>query len=69
MYKINVVCVGKLKELYFEQAIKEYQKRLQKFCELKVIELSEETLPSNPSRAQIEKALDLEYQKITGAMK
>ena len=64
MYKINVVCVGKLKEAFYEQAIKEYQKRLQKFCEFKVIELAEESLPSNPSRAQIEKALDTEYLKI-----
>ena len=69
MYKINVVCVGKLKETYFEQAIKEYQKRLQKFFEFKVVELSEEALPSNPSRAQIEKALDVEYQKILPNLK
>lgn len=42
MIKINVVCVGKVKEKYFQDGIKEYSKRLSKYCELSIIELAEE---------------------------
>ena len=54
MYKINIVCVGKLKEKHFVSAQEEYLKRLSRFCEIKVIELNEVLLPQNPSPAQIE---------------
>ena len=38
MYKINIVCVGKLKEKHFLSAQEEYLKRLSRFCEIKVTE-------------------------------
>ncbi len=40
--KINIICIGKLKEKYLVDAEKEYVKRLSRFCELKIIELNEE---------------------------
>ena len=39
--KINIVCVGKIKEQFFTDAIKEYQKRLSKFCDMKIVEVQE----------------------------
>ena len=39
--KINIVAVGKIKEQFFTDAIKEYEKRLSKFCELKIVEVQE----------------------------
>jgi 23S rRNA (pseudouridine1915-N3)-methyltransferase len=42
MIKINIVAVGKVKENYFADGIKEYAKRLSKFCEFTVKEISEE---------------------------
>ncbi len=39
--KINIVCVGKIKEKFFSEAINEYQKRLTRFCNLKIIEVDE----------------------------
>ena len=42
MIKINVVAVGKVKEKYFEDGIKEYSKRLSRFCTFNVIEVQEE---------------------------
>ena len=42
MLKINVVAVGKVKETYFKEAIKEYEKRLSRFCDFKLIEVQEE---------------------------
>lgn len=49
---ITIVCIGKLKEKYWSDAIAEYSKRLKSYCSLSVIELREEKLPDNPSKAQ-----------------
>ena len=51
MLNIQVICVGKLKEVYLKSAIEEYSKRLSKYCKLKIIELPDEKLPErlNPS--------------------
>lgn len=36
---IKIICVGKIKEKYFIDAIKEYQKRLSKYTKLEIMEL------------------------------
>ena len=41
MIKVNVVCVGKLKESYWREACGEYGKRLSRFCKIEVKELPE----------------------------
>ena len=60
MQKITVLCVGKLKEKFYLDAVAEYTKRLQRCCKLEVIELPESKLPEEPSPAQIQQALDTE---------
>lgn len=67
MMKINIVSMGKLKEKFFIDAAKEYEKRLKRFADIKTTEISAETLPDNPSKAQIEKALLTEAEKIEKA--
>ena len=42
MKKIEIICVGKIKESYLADAIQEYAKRLSRFCELSIVELKEE---------------------------
>ncbi len=42
MLKLNIVCVGNLKEKFWKEACSEYQKRLQRFCNVKIIELAEQ---------------------------
>ena len=37
--KINIICIGSIKEKYFTEAIAEYSKRLSRFCSLNIIEL------------------------------
>ncbi len=44
MIKVNLVCVGKLKERYWRDACAEYQKRLSRFCDLTIRELPEKTV-------------------------
>lgn len=46
MLSINIVCVGKIKENFFSDAIDEYSKRLSKYCKLNIIELPDEKIPS-----------------------
>ncbi len=54
MIKINLVCVGNLKEKYLKEAVAEYSKRLTAYCSLTITELQEERL--NDSEAAVTKA-------------
>lgn len=36
---IKIICVGKIKEKYFTDAIKEYKKRLSKYTKMEILEL------------------------------
>ena len=38
---IKIICLGKIKESYINDAIKEYTKRLSKYTEIKIIELDD----------------------------
>lgn len=40
--QIRLVCIGNLKEKFWQSATEEYKKRLQKFCNLQIIELDEQ---------------------------
>lgn len=64
MQKIIIISLGKLKEDFFIKAQEEYVKRLKSLCNLKIVELEPAKLPSEPNLTQIEKALDLEAEKI-----
>ncbi len=52
MVHINIICVGKLKENFFKDAIDEYSKRLTKYCSLNIIELPDEKIPNNASEKE-----------------
>ena len=45
MLTINIFCVGKIKEKFFQAAIDEYSKRLSKYCKLNIFELPDEKIP------------------------
>ena len=53
--KIQIICIGKLKEKYWSDAVAEYSKRLKRFANLEIIELKEARLPDNASPADEEK--------------
>lgn len=61
---INIICVGKLKEDYLKSAIVEYSKRLKRFCKLNIIEINDEKIPDNASKAEEDKILDTESVQI-----
>ena len=65
--KINIVCVGKIKEKFFTDAINEYLKRISRFADLKIIEVDEASKLSNleqKSKVEGEKLL----QKCSGVI-
>ena len=64
MLTINIICIGKLKESYWIEACKEYQKRLGAFCKFRIMEVEESKLPEKPSQMQIQQALISEGEKI-----
>lgn len=45
MLHVDIICVGKLKEQYFKDAVNEYSKRLSKYCILSIVELPDEKVP------------------------
>jgi len=69
MLNINIICIGKIKENYLKDAISEYSKRLSKFCNLNIIELSDEKLPSKLNDSIINEIKNKECNKIVQNIK
>ena len=64
MLSIHLICVGKLKEKFYREAVEEYTKRLSAYCKLNLLELPEARLPQNPSQGEINAALEKEAETI-----
>ncbi|MGN0273129.1 MAG: 23S rRNA (pseudouridine(1915)-N(3))-methyltransferase RlmH [Lachnospiraceae bacterium] len=47
--KITILCVGKVKEKFYRDAIGEYQKRLSRYCKLEIVEVADEKTPDGAS--------------------
>ena len=64
MFDVTLICVGKLKEKFYQAAVEEYTKRLNGFCRLKICELPEVRLSETPSPAEISAGLEKEAVQI-----
>ena len=64
MIKVTIIALGRLKEKYLTEAVKEYSKRLFRYCVLDILELEPVRLPENPSQSEINSALDKEAEMI-----
>lgn len=64
MIKTTVITLGKLKEKYLSDAIKEYSKRLSAYTKLEIIEIEPQRLSDKPSESEIENALLKETEII-----
>lgn len=60
MLNIRLICVGKLKEKFYLEACREYEKRLGTLCKLEILQLDEE--PDRPG------ALQKEAEKLRAAI-
>ena len=47
--KITILCVGKIKEKFYRDAIAEYEKRLSRYCKLEIVEVQDEKTPDHAS--------------------
>ena len=64
MMRIDLICVGRLKERYFHAACAEYAKRLSRDCRLEVAQIDEKRLPASPTEGVIAAALEKEAGQI-----
>ena len=62
--KITLIAVGKIKERYFEDAIREYSKRLSRYCRLEIIQVADEKTPDGASEAPEEQIKEKEGRRI-----
>ena len=61
---IEIICIGKLKESYWREAIAEYSKRLSRFCKLEITELAESRLPDKAGAAEEQAVIKAESDAI-----
>ena len=61
---IRIIAVGKIKENYIVEGIREFSKRLSRYCNLEIVELEDEKAPENLSEKEMEIVKDKEGLKI-----
>ncbi len=66
--RITIVCVGKIKEKFFTDAIAEYSKRLSKYCKLEIKEVADEKTPDGIGEAAEEQIRKAEGDRILKAI-
>ena len=62
--KISIVCVGKIKEKFYRDAIYEYAKRLSRYCKFEILEVPDEKTPDNAGEAEEEQIKKKEGERI-----
>lgn len=65
--KITLICVGKIKESFYREAVSEYEKRLGAYVDLKLVELGDEPTRENLSPAEEQAILAKEGKRILEA--
>jgi 23S rRNA (pseudouridine1915-N3)-methyltransferase len=66
--KIRVICVGKIKENFYTDAVEEYSKRLSRYCKLEIVELPDEKTPDNASDTVNAQIKEKEGKRILGSL-
>ncbi len=64
MMEVRILCVGKLKEPFYRQAVQEYSKRLSRYAKLEIVEVADEPAPDHLSPAQVRQVLDREGERL-----
>ena len=62
--KITIVCVGKIKEKFYQSAIAEYAKRLTRYCNLEITEVKDEQTKEQATDTEIAMVKDREGERI-----
>ncbi|WP_313233060.1 23S rRNA (pseudouridine(1915)-N(3))-methyltransferase RlmH [Tissierella praeacuta] len=61
---IRVIGVGKIKEKYIQEGIKEFTKRLSRYCSLDIVEIDDEKAPESLSEKEMDMVKNKEGDKI-----
>lgn len=67
--KVTIICIGKIKEKFYTDAIKEYAKRMTRFADFEIVELPDEQIPDNASQKETEAIKKREGEKILAKIK
>ena len=67
--KITILCVGKIKEKFYRDAISEYEKRLSRYCKLEIIEVADEKTPDNASETVERQIKEKEAERMEKYLK
>ena len=67
--KIDILCVGKLKEEYLKEAVREYVKRLSRYCKPGIIEVADEKTSEELGEAYDKKVKKLEGERLKKHLK
>lgn len=67
--KITILCVGKIKEGFYRQAIDEYVKRLSKYCKIEIIEVPDEKTPDKASEVMENQIKEKEADRMIEKLK
>lgn len=62
--KITIVCVGKIKEKFYRDALVEYTKRLSRYCSLSITEVADEKTKEQASDVECAIIKDREGERI-----
>lgn len=62
--KISILCVGKVKEKFYRDAIDEFSKRLSRYCKLEIIEVADEKTVEEASDTEIKIVKDKEGERL-----
>ena len=62
--KITILCVGKVKEKFYRDAIDEFVKRLSRYCKLEIIEVADEKTQEQASETEIRIVKEKEGERI-----
>ena len=67
--KIKIICVGKIKESFYREAISEYVKRLSRYATVEICEVADEKTPDRLSDTERDLILAKEGERIKSKLK
>ena len=67
--KVTILCVGKIKEKFYTDAIAEYKKRMTRFCDFEIVEVPDEKIPDRVSQKESDMIKEREGEKLLARLK
>jgi len=64
MIRISIACVGRIKEKYLADGLKEYEKRLSGYCRLSWLEVNDEKTPDSASETEEDNIRRIEGERL-----